>query len=320
MNNNIDEFCSAMKASGFVVPDIIEPGKTHRFPTHSQRTEPSGWCQIFLDGQAGVFGDFRTGLSTHWFGRQTNAPTPALRQQRAIDLQKIRAEVASVQAVRSARAQATNTALWDQALPIEAHDPVARYLAGRHIHLAAWPQALRCHPGLDYWQDGQCLGRFPVMLGEVTDTTGQRISLHRTYLTANGAKANVQVVKKLTASSAPLVGCSVKLASPKLIKGRMTQGMAEGIETALACTAASGTPTVAAISAQGKRWMRWSCLAEDVDRLIVFADNDSNQVGQEAAASLTQSLKRRGRIIRVLTPPEVGTDWADVWAAQAKGL
>lgn len=158
------------------------------------------------------------------------------------------------------------------------------------------------------------------MLGEVTDIRGQRVSLHRTYLTAEGAKADVQVVKKLTASSALLVGCSVKLASAALIKDRLTQGVAEGIETALACTAATGTPTVAAISAHGKRGISWYCLPQEVDRLTIFADNDSDQVSQEAAASLAQSLKRRGRIIRVLTPPEAGTDWADVWADQARGL
>jgi hypothetical protein len=209
-----------------------------------------------------------------------------------------------------------NTTLWAKALPVQTSDPAARYLAGRGIHLPYWPIALRFHPALDYWQDGQCLGRFPAMLGEVTDVLGQRVSLHRTYLTQEGRKADVDIVKKLTAASARLIGCSVKLYCPEVIKGRLTIAVAEGIETALACSAASGTPTVSAISAQGvDRYF----VPNGVERLIIFADNDINQVGQRAAAGLASRAKCPRTRVSVLTPPDDGTDWADVWAARAKG-
>jgi putative DNA primase/helicase len=316
MNNNTDPFRSAMEADGLVPPDIIEPGKLHRFPTNGRKADSSGWCRQFLDGRAGVYGDFRTGLSTHWFGRETKPPTLAMRQQRAVEIEQIRAETANAQSIQWARAGAMNTTLWAQALPIHASDPVARYLAGRSIHLPLWPSALRFHPGLDYWQDGQCLGRFPAMLGEVTDVVGKRVSLHRTYLTQGGRKADVDVVKKLTAASARLIGCSVKLFCPAIIKGRLTIAVAEGIETALACSAASGTPTVSAISAQG---MERYYLPNGVERLIVFADNDISQVGQRAAAGLARRAKCPGTTVRVLTPSDAATDWADVWAAQARG-
>ena len=316
MNDNIDQFRSALEAYGLVPPAMIEPGRMHRFPTNGRRADSSGWCRLFLDGRAGVFGDFRTGLSTHWSGRDTKPPTLALRQQRAIELQQTRAETATTQAVQWARAAARNATVWSQAAPIQIDDPVARYLARRCIHLPLWPSALRFHPGLDYWQDGQCQEQFSAMLGEVTDMVGQQVCLHRTYLTQEGYKAGVNPVKKLTAVSARLVGCSIKLYSPELIKGRLTIAVAEGIETALACHVASDMPTVSAISASG---MEGFFVSKGVERLIVFADNDNSQVGQQAAAGLARRAKCPGISVRVMTPPDAGTDWADVWAAQARG-
>lgn len=316
MINEADQFRSAMEADGLVPPAIIEPGKLHRFSTNGRRGDSSGWCRFFLDGRAGVYGDFRTGLFGHWHGLHTKPPTLALRQQRAVELQQIKAETANVQSIQWARASAMNAILWSQTLPIQAHDPVARYLASRGIHMSVWPSALRFHPDLDYWQDGQCLGRFPAMLGEVTDVAGQRVSLHRTYLTQEGRKADVDVVKKLTATSAYLFGCSVKLFGPNIVKGRLTVGVAEGIETALACNAASGTPTVSSISAYG---MERYFLPKGVERLIVFADNDISQVGQRAAAALARRAKCPRTSVRILTPPDAATDWADVWTAQARG-
>lgn len=113
MNNPIDKFRSVMKATGIVAPAIIVPGTPYRFPTHGGQTGSSAWCQMFLDGQGGVFGDYRTGSFVHWFGCEPKPATPALRRQRAVDLEKIRAETARVQAVYWASAQATNTPLWD---------------------------------------------------------------------------------------------------------------------------------------------------------------------------------------------------------------
>ena len=56
------------------------------------------------------------------------------------------------------------------------------------------------------------------------------VALHRTYLTADGRKADVPSVKKLTGAAGPLAGACIPLHKP----ARGCIGIAEGIETALA--------------------------------------------------------------------------------------
>jgi putative DNA primase/helicase len=64
MNSNTDQFRYAMEADGLVPPDKIDLGKLYRFSTNGRKADSSGWCRQFLDGRAGVYGDFRNGLST----------------------------------------------------------------------------------------------------------------------------------------------------------------------------------------------------------------------------------------------------------------
>ena len=161
------------------------------------------------------------------------------------------------------------------------------------------------------------MGLHPAMLGAVTDVTDQLVSVHRTYLTQKGLKADLPVVKKLTGCSARLAGCSVKLHSPGRVHGELSIGVAEGIETALACFAACDTPTVSAISAQGLSRYQWP---RGVTNLLIYADNDHNQVGQRAAQTLAQRAKKAGLAERIVTPPQSGTDWADVWAGLAEAV
>lgn len=51
-----------------------------------------------------------------------------------------------------------------------------------------------------------------------------------------------------------------------------------------------------------------------VHEVVVFADNDINLVGQEAAASLAKTLSGCGIVVRVRLPEQAGADWADVLA------
>lgn len=306
-----------MLAAGLAPPEVIEAGRLVRFATNGRKSDTSGWYRLFRGGRAGVFGDFRSGFSRTWAAVDDKPATLFQRQQRADEMKVARAEAADQQVLEWARAATRNAILLARTVPVQAEDPVARYLSGRGIHLESWPTALRYHSALDYWQDGQCIGRFPAMVGVVTDAQGQIVSLHRTYLTKDGRKANVGVVKKLTAASARLAGCSVRLGQACGMNGEVTIAVAEGIETALACFAASATPTVSAISAAGMACFQWP---DGLQRLIVFADNDANQVGQKAAAALARRAKSHRLAVRVLIPPKVGTDWADVWAAQEENI
>lgn len=317
MDDIANQFRQAITAAGLTPPKDIEPGRLMRYSTNGRKSDTSGWCRLFRDGHAGAFGDFRRGFSSIWAASDDKPATLIQRQQRADEMKLARAEAAEHQSIQWARAATKNAIMLAQTVPIQVEDPVARYLEGRGIKLKSWPQALRYHSALDYWQEGRCIGRFPAMVGVVTDSQGRMVSLHRTYLTKDGRKANVGVIKKLTAASARLSGSGVCLGLPSVIKGELTIGVAEGIETALACYAASATPTVSAISAQGVARYQWP---DGLQRLIVFADNDANQVGQNASAALAKRATSQHLAVRVLIPPEVGTDWADVWAVQEESI
>ncbi len=133
------------------------------------------------------------------------------------------------------------------------------------------------------------------------------MALHRTYLTADGRKADVPTVKKLTGAAGPLAGACIPLHMP----AHGVIGVAEGIETALAASQASAVPTVAAYCAGALAGYLWPA---GVRRLVVFADAD--KAGREAAAALrARALAARLRC-EVLTPTAEGADWCDVWAAR----
>ncbi|CDS49869.1 DNA primase, phage-associated [Polaromonas sp. CG9_12] len=298
-------------------PELIEFGQMHRFPTSTRAIDKAGWCKLFLDGRAGVYGDHRTGLSGVWAAKSTKPPTLAQRQQRADELRLARAEAAAMQSAQWALAAARNAETWRLASPVKPGDPVVKYLEGRGIDLDSWPEALRHHSHLPYFDGDRFMGLHPAMLGAVTDATGQLISVHRTYLTRGGHKADLPVIKKLTGCSARLTGCSVKLFPPSLDHGKLSIGVAEGIETALACFAAWNTPMVSAISAQGLASYQWP---QEMTNIIIHADNDLSQVGQRAAQTLAQRARKAGLSEQVVTPPKSGTDWADVWAGLAEAM
>ncbi len=67
-SNPIDGFRDAIVVSGLAAPDVIlADGKLHRFSSNGKRGDDAGWYVLHLDGiPAGIFGDWRTGLSESW--------------------------------------------------------------------------------------------------------------------------------------------------------------------------------------------------------------------------------------------------------------
>ena len=109
----------------------------------------------------------------------------------------------------------------------------------------------------------------------------------------------------MTGSAGTLAGACIQLRSP--VRGVL--GVAEGIETALAASLASGVPTVAAYCANALAGFVWPA---GVRRLMIFADNDS--AGRKSASELQSRAVRLGLAVNVMTPTEEGADWCDVWA------
>jgi putative DNA primase/helicase len=287
-------------------PEVIEAGRFQRFATSERRGDDAGWCRLFDDLRGGVFGCYRAGVSEVW---QAERKWPMTREQRVHMARQVAAATAERQRAQRERWGANaqrNAELWAQCVPSVPRDPVTLYMEQRGLGGASpLPACLRYHPKLAYWQDGDKLGVFPAMVAPILSPEGRMVALHRTYLRSDGRKAGVRTTKKLTAAAGALAGACIRLHRP--VHGIL--GVAEGIETALAASLASGVPTVAAYCAGALAGYVWPA---GVRRLVIFADND--QAGRKAASNLQSRAVQAALRVQVMTPTDQGADWCDVWA------
>jgi phage/plasmid primase-like uncharacterized protein len=299
----ISEFRAAVLARVGGAPEHIEPGRLQRFPTSNRRGDDSGWCRLFEDLHAGVYGDWREGISETWKadGRTTS---------QVVDIGRAIAEGRRKREAARHAEWADNGlrigVMWSQCVPVTEGDPVMRYLERRRLDAAPPPSILRLHRSMEYWDGARKVGMFPAMVAPLM-SNGVMVALHRTYLTGDGKKADVPTVKKLTPAAGPLFGAAIPFYGPR--DGRI--GVAEGIETALAATQASGIPTVAAYCAGALASYRWP---SRIRSLVVFGDGD--EAGVKAAEELRRRATAAGVRVEVRIPKEGGVDWADVWAAR----
>lgn len=303
MREAADKFRTAILAALGHAPELIEPGRIHRFSTSARASDKAGWCQLFEDGRAGVFGDFRRGMSSVWTAQRRELMTPAERADMARRLARVKTQREAQQRQQQTDNARRNAALWAKTVPVTDGDPVALYLRRRGL-AGPVPEHLHLHPRLTYW-DGGDRGSYPAMVTPLIRADGEVLALHRTYLTADGSKAPVPTVKKLTGAAGPLAGAYIPLHDPQ----QGVIGIAEGIETAQAAHLASGLPTVAAYCAGSLAAYTWP---PGVRRIVVFADADP--AGAAAAQTLKARAMRAGLSVAVMTPTTPGADWCDVWA------
>jgi len=301
-NPNIIE--AIRHAVGFAPAEIKAQGLT-RFSTSSRPSNRDGWVRVMPDGVV-RFGCWRQAITGWWHYGAADHRQPA-RDDRAE-----RAALAEQEQLRQ-RNEKINRRTFDQAHPLTRQSPVGQYLVHRGLgKLTRAPRALRM-AALPYFDDGREIGRFPVMLAAVTDLQGGLVGLHRTFIGADGKKAPVPQPKKLSRTTGLLAGASIKLHEPSLIDGKLVLGVAEGVETALACYLGSGIATWSCMNAGGIRSFDWP---HGLQALIVFADNDASGVGQAAGRDLAGRAAAAGVEVRVLVPETVGTDWLDTYVAE----
>ncbi len=210
--------------------------------------------------------------------------------------------------------RAVNLTVWRQAHPVMPGSPVGLYLRNRGLTLSEYPQALRFHANLAYWERGEDghpvkLGDYCAMLAAVQSPDDKLVGVHKTFLTAAGKKAAVPSPKKMSKPSGPLAG-----AACRLFPAGESLALAEGIETALAVHCANGLPVWAGLNAYG---LSQAILPPEVREVFIYADHDANGTGQAAAQTLARRLTGEGRAVRILLPAKPGWDWLDVWNAQA---
>jgi hypothetical protein len=287
-------------------PDYIKLDGFTRFSTNGRRGNTDGWVSASGNGVF-HFGCWRQSVQGRW-------PEPhAILGRPYITLRPSRNIGVAVEDELQERAR-INARIWDRSVALVPHFPVARYLENRGLNLTSYPVGLRMST-LPYFENGVEHDRFPVMLGAVTDKDGKLLALHRTFVTNDGHKAPVENPKKLTCASGSIAGASIKLSPPEIIDGKLTLGVAEGIETALACQLGSQVPTWSCVSANGIKSFVWP---SGLERLVIFADHDPSGVGQAAANALAARATAAGLEVRILVPTTAGADWLDVYKGDAE--
>jgi putative DNA primase/helicase len=195
--------------------------------------------------------------------------------------------------------------VWREARPIIVGDPVHAYLQWRRLSLPLpdMPTVLRYHPHLAYTHDNGQRTYHPAMVALVQAPDGTSVSLHRTYLTRNGHKADVLSPKKLMS---PAVPGATRGGAIRLYPVGETLTVAEGIETGLAVRVSAGLPIWVTLSAGN---MRGLMVPQRVQLLVICADHDL--AGLDAAKALARRMLAEGRRVKILAPDLPGTDWAD---------
>ena len=219
------------------------------------------------------------------------------------------------------RATARAMVLWNAARPLEAGDPVARYLAGRGLDLPASPD-LRFHPRLP--APDQQPGLYPAMLALVRGPDGAPMGVHRTYLNVWEAELAAGPVHKTAALRAAkaMLG-PVARGAVRLFPASETMGVAEGIETALSAAVLTGLPVWAALSANGIAVLE---LPFEVADVTVFCDRDEPKqrggklvrAGLDAARKAEARWVAEHRVVRLRVPRAPSKDYNDVLQTERK--
>jgi phage/plasmid primase-like uncharacterized protein len=211
---------------------------------------------------------------------------------------------------------------WAESVSIEHPDASAarRYFRNRGIGELILPvQDLRVHPSLGYHEqkaDGSwaCTGHYPAILCAVRRPNGSVSTLHRTWITQEGAKAPVSHPRKqyTSPSTSPVQGAAIKLDQRPEIS---VLNVAEGLESALAARAITRSPTWSVLN---KELLRQVQVPDSVQVITIWADRDRSGAGEEAAKELRERLRKQGKSAVVMLPempiPETqkGVDWNDV--------
>ena len=133
-----------------------------------------------------------------------------------------------------AERMASVKAMWSRGVPVQAGDPVHRYLTGRRVAFVARFPDIRCLHDAG--------GGMSAMMALMRDTQGKPVTVHRTFI-RDGAKAPIERPRLLMKGTLPTSAVSVRLGPV-----RQHIGVAEGIETAAAAAVLFGLPVWACVA------------------------------------------------------------------------
>jgi len=178
-------------------------------------------------------------------------------------------------------------------IPIEG-TPTEKYLHRRGITMPA-PDIIRYRP--------RAFGDYGAMVALATDAGSKVLALQQIYLTDDGQKAPIKVVKR---TNKAIDGWAQK--SAVRLSGNLPIILAEGVETALSIWQATGQET-------------WACLgisnmgnAPLPEKASVILARDGDLPGSKANTQIMRAISKlasRGHPVSIATPPE-GKDFNDL--------
>ena len=286
MNDAISQFREAMRAAGLEPPEVIEPGKLHRFRGVGKRNgNTAGWCKLFDDGLGGSFGDWSSGFSENWQAKRDRPFSTLEREAFKRHVAEAQAQAEAERRARQADAAAKAAAIWNAAAPAPADHP---YLACKAIEA----HGARLH-------NGALL--IPMREG------GELHSLQ--FIGADGDK------RFLTGGR--VAGCYFSIGSTQ---GAAALCIAEGFATGATIHQATGHPVAVAFNAGNLKAVAQAMRARfPTLPLIVCADDDADTQGNPGLSKASEAAQTVGGL---LTVPGFGperrpgaTDLNDVAAA-----
>ena len=140
--------------------------------------------------------------------------------------------------------------VWKHSVPLSEHEarPARMYFANRGIGQIDYRKIdsnmIRFAPVLEYYEEGKLLGKYPAIVTMVCDSNGRPSTIHRTYITHDGKKAQVKSPKKIMRHCADNLFGAMKICT--LGNSNKVLAVTEGVETALAVAGAFKIPVWAA--------------------------------------------------------------------------
>ena len=296
---NTQTFQDAIRSAGLQPPDVIEPGRFHKFPGEGKRnSNRAAWCKLFPDGIGGIFGDYSTGLSADWQAKRETPYTPAEREAFKRQVAEAKAQAEAERKAKQAEAQVQATSIWiAPASALEATQPAIAdhpYLKRKGIQ----PHGVRVYHGSLTIGGMACNNALmiPTKLG------GKITSLQ--FINGAGEKRFYPNGEK----GGYLIG-QIEAGKPICI--------AEGLATGASIHEATGHAVVVAFDAGNLRKMAEALRAKNPDAVIVqCADDDYQTEGNPGLAKATEAAAVVGGLLAMpvfgANRPDKATDFNDM--------
>ncbi|MET0005348.1 MAG: DUF3987 domain-containing protein [Candidatus Thiodiazotropha sp.] len=124
MYDPISQFRNAIKSAGMEPPEVIEPGKVHRFPgVGKSNGNTAGWCRMFDDAQGGCFGDWSSEITENWKAKRDKPPSPTERMELTRQINETKQRIEAKRQQQYADATAKAMAIWNAAEPVNDDHP-----------------------------------------------------------------------------------------------------------------------------------------------------------------------------------------------------